>query len=73
MAKNGSVQDDTMITDAEKEANDEPSDKEPKQKDDGPAEMEQVVVSLDACSFSWPLLVYKIVPINNHVYKWWFC
>ncbi|XP_022891631.1 U2 small nuclear ribonucleoprotein A' [Olea europaea var. sylvestris] len=41
MAKNGSVQDDTMITDAEKEANDEPSDKEPKQKDDGPAEMEQ--------------------------------
>ncbi|KAL2462770.1 U2 small nuclear ribonucleoprotein A' [Forsythia ovata] len=41
MTKNGRDQDDTMITDAEKEANDEPKDTEPEQKDDGPAEMEQ--------------------------------
>lgn len=43
MAKTGSAQDDTVINDAENEANDEPRDAEPEQKDDGLAEMEQVV------------------------------
>ena len=40
--KNVNAKEDKMVTDDEDEANDEPKDAEPEQKNDGPSEMEQV-------------------------------